>query len=362
MVDLKIQYEGIKDEIQAAIRRVLESSEFILGKEVEKFEASFARYCGVKHCVGVNSGTSALMLALHAMGIKPNDEVITVSQTFIATCEAVSWLGAKPVFVDVDEKTYTMDPAAFEKAITSKTKAVIPVHLYGHPAKMDEILKIAKKHNLVVLEDAAQAHGAEYKGKRVGGFGQAACFSFYPGKNLGSYGEAGAVVTDDENLATEIKKLRNHGSLKRYAHERLGLNARMEALQGAVLNVKLPYLDQWNELRRRHASDYAKWLKEADIQLPAEAPHAKSAWHLYTIRSSKRDALNLSLNNEGIASQVHYPLPNHLLPFYSDLGYKAGSLPKTEIICREILSLPLYPELTKDQIQTITRAVIKYTS
>jgi len=357
LVDLKIQYEGIKDQVQEAIARVLDSSQFILGKEVECFEEEFARYCGVRYGVGVNSGTSSLILTLLALGIGPGDEVITVSHTFIATCEAISWVGARPVFVDVDEKTYTMDPGQLEKAMTQKTKAILPVHLYGHPADMDSILRIAQKKNIPVIEDAAQAHGALYKNKKVGGFGKAACFSFYPGKNLGAYGEGGAVVTNDADLATRIKKLRNHGSLKKYEHEMIGLNGRMEAMQGAILRVKLPHLDRWNELRRQHASQYQTLLKGLDLKLPEEASDAKSVFHVYVIRTRQRDPLNAYLNENGIGSQIHYPFPNHLMSFYQKLGYRPGSLPRTEKICQEILSLPLFPEITQEQIQQVAQAI-----
>ena len=361
LVDLKIQYAGIKDEINQAIQRVLDSSEFILGKEVEAFEREFADYCGVQYAVAVNSGTSSLILALMAMGVGPGDEVVTVSQTFIATCEAINWVGAKPVFVDVDEATYTMDPSQLEKAITSQTKAILPVHLYGHPCDMDAILKIAKKKNVLVLEDCAQAHGALYKEKRVGSFGQAACFSFYPGKNLGSYGEGGAVVTNDSNLATHVKKLRNHGSIKKYAHEMIGLNARMEALQGAILCVKLPFLDRWNDLRRKHAAQYNALLKDSDVKTPNESKDAKSVFHQYVIRSSKRDALNEYLNEQGVCSQIHYPTPNHLMPFYRHLGYGGGSLLRTETICNEILSLPMFPEMTQQQIDQVVQSIQSFT-
>ncbi len=356
-VDLKAQYDSLKDEIHAAIKHVLETSQFILGEDVDAFELAFAKYCGVRYAVGLNSGTAALHLALLALGVGPGDEVITVSQTFVATAEAISWVGAKPVFIDVDEKTYTMDPSKIEKAITPKTKVILPVHLYGQPADMDPIMAIAKKHKLIVLEDAAQAHGALYKGKRVGSFGKAACFSFYPGKNLGAYGEGGAVVTDDLEVATLVQKIRNHGGLRKYEHEILGMNARLEGIQGAVLRVKLPHLEKWNELRRKHAARYTELLKDSGLQLPYEAPYAKSVYHLYVMRSPERDALNAYLNEKGIASQVHYPRPNHLLPMYRAIGYKEGDLPVTEKALKEVISVPLYPELTEEQIRYVADAV-----
>lgn len=359
-VDLKTQYHSIQAEIQSAISRVLDTSQFILGTEVADFEHAFAQFCGAKYAIGVNSGTSALYLALLALGVGPGDEVITVAQTFIATAEAISWTGARPVFVDIDEKTYTMDPEKFKKATTKKTKAVIPVHLYGHPADMDPILEVANKKNLFVIEDAAQAHGALYKGRRVGSLGRLACFSFYPGKNLGAYGEGGGITTNDSKLAILIQKLRNHGRLEKGLHECLGLNARLEGIQGAILKVKLPYLEQWNRLRRQHAELYSKLLNHPNLVLPYEAGYAKSAYHLYVIRSRKRDRLVAYLNEQGILAQVHYAIPVHLNPPYRKLGYSRGSLPVTEAVCHEILSLPLYPELTEEQIKFISETVLEF--
>lgn len=362
LVDLRAQYESIQEEIQTAVKRVLESGQFILGKEVESFEEEFARYCNARYAVGVNSGTSALHLTLLALGIGPGDEVIAVSQTFIATVEAICWTGAKPVLVDIDETTYTMDPAQVEPAVTKKTKAIIPVHLYGHPADMDPLLEIARKRKLFVLEDACQAHGALYKGRRVGGLGDAACFSFYPGKNLGAYGEGGAVVTNNEKLAIQIKKLRNHGGLQKYSHEMIGFNARLEALQAAILRTKLPHLDRWNELRRQHAREYDSALAPLGVGLPREAPYAQSVFHLYVIRTRERDALNASLNELGIGSLIHYPIANHLLPCFQNLGYQEGDLPVTEKVSKEILSLPLYPELTEEKIRSVVSSVRQFLS
>ncbi|HXV28569.1 MAG TPA: DegT/DnrJ/EryC1/StrS family aminotransferase [bacterium] len=357
LVDLKTQYDSIRDEIHAAIFRTLETSQFVLGEGVEGFEEDFARYCGVRYAAGTNSGTSALHLALLALGVGPGDEVITVSQTFIATAEAISLTGARPVFIDIDEKTFCMDPSGIEKAITKKTKVILPVHLYGHPADMDPILQIAQKHKLFVLEDAAQAHGALYKGKKVGGFGHAACFSFYPGKNLGAYGEGGGVVTNDPEIAIKIKKLRNHGGLKKYEHDLIGMNGRLEGMQGAILRAKLPHLDGWNELRRKHAARYGELLKDLKLTLPGEAAHAKSVFHVFVIRAADRDRLNAYLNDKGISSIIHYPVPNHLLSFYRVLGYREGSLPVTEKVSKEVLSLPLYPEMTDDQMQYVAEAI-----
>ncbi len=357
LVDLKAQYDTIKNEIHTAIFHTLETSQFILGEGVEGFEQDFAKYCGTRFAVGTNSGTSALHMALLALGIGPGDEVITVSQTFIATAEAISWVGARPVFIDIDEKTYCMDPSKIEKAVTKKTKVILPVHLYGHPADMDPILAAAEKHHLWVVEDACQAHGALYKGKRVGGLGHAACFSFYPGKNLGAYGEGGAVVTNDPDMATKIRKLRNHGGLRKYEHEMIGMNARLEGIQGAILRVKLPFLDQWNEQRRKNAARYHDLLKRLDVVLPEEASYAKSVFHVYVVRIKDRDRLNAYLNDHGISSIIHYPVPNHLLPFYRALGYKEGALPVTEKVSKEVLSLPLYPELTEEQMRYVAETI-----
>ena len=357
LVDLKAQYDSIKYEIDPAILRVLETSQFVLGKEVDGFEEEFARYLNVPYCVSVNSGTSALYLALLASGIKSGDEVITVSQTFVATIEAIYWTGARPVFADIDESTFCMNPAQIESKITKKTKAIIPVHLYGHPADMDPILQIARRHKLLVIEDACQAHGALYKGKRVGGLGHAACFSFYPGKNLGAYGEGGAVTTHDAELAVKIKKLRNHGGLQKYSHEIPGFNARLESLQAAILRAKLLHLEKWNELRRKHASTYESLFRETEIRTPQEMSYARSVFHVYVIRTRQRDELNHDLNQHGIGSIIHYPTPNHLLECFKDLGCRAGDLPVTEKVSKEVLSLPLYPEMRDEQIREVVQTI-----
>ncbi len=360
LVDLRIQYEQIKDEILAALRRVMEQSQFILGKEVENFEKQFAEFCGVPYCVGVNSGTSAVWLALLALGIGPGDEVITSSHTFVATSEAISWTGAKPVFADIDEKTYTLDPAWVEKAVTPRTKAILAVHLYGHPAAMDALAAAAEKHKLLLIEDAAQAHGARYRGKKVGTFGHAACFSFFPGKNLGAYGEAGAVVTSDKVAAEWMRKMRNHGRLGKSPHEFIGFNCRMEGMQGAVLGVKLRYLDSWNQARRENARRYHEKLQGLPLVLPRESEDARSVYHLYVVRTAARDALHAFLHEQGIRSQLHYETPNHLMPFYRKLGYQEGNLPVTEKVYREILSLPMYPELSESQIDFIAACIRKF--
>lgn len=369
--DLKIQYNALRGEIQPALERVLESQHYILGPEVEAFEKDFARYCGVRHAVGINSGTMALQLALLALGAGPGSEIITVAQTFIATAEAISWTGAKPVFLDVDDSTYTLNPALLEAAITPQTKGIVPVHLYGHPARMDEILKIAAKHRLFVVEDACQAHGASWQSKRVGSFGQAACFSFYPGKNLGAFGEGGAVVTDDERVALQIRKLRNHGGIARYTHECLGFNGRMEAIQGAVLGVKLPHLDGWNAKRRAHAARYHELLSDLDsrqknagmtkgLVLPREAPQAQSVYNSYVIRTERRDELQHYLSTAGIQTQIYYPVKIHLLEFYRSLGYREGSLPVTEALTRTGLALPVYPDLTDAQIDYTSQKIREF--
>ena len=361
LIDMKAQYTTLREEIRAAVDRVLESGHFILGPEVEAFEKDFARYCGVRHAVGLNNGTTALYLALLALGIGPGDEVVTVSQTFVATAEAISWTGARPVFVDVDPATYTIVPAKAERAINKKTKAIIPVHLYGHPADMDPLMALARKHRLKVIEDAAQAHGALYRGKPVGSFGDAACFSFYPSKNLGANGEAGAVVTQSEKLATHLRKLRNHGSLRKDKPSQfVGWNARMEAIQGAILKVKLHYLNEWNQKRREAAARYRELLRETSLALPQEAPAARSVYHLYVVRSKRRAALHAHLNQRGVLSQIHYPTPVHLLPCYRSLRYRKGSLPVTEQLCREVLSLPLYPEITESQIREVAAVILEF--
>ncbi|HEY8204323.1 MAG TPA: DegT/DnrJ/EryC1/StrS family aminotransferase [Pyrinomonadaceae bacterium] len=356
-VDLKAQYRSIKTEVDAAIARVVENTSFIMGPEVRAFEAAFAEYVGARACIALNSGTAALQLALMACGIGAGDEVIVPSFTFFATAEAVSVLGATPVFVDVDPISYTVTASAIERAITPRTRAVIPVHLYGQAADLDPILEVAARHKLQVIEDAAQAHGAEYKGKRVGALGHAGCFSFYPSKNLGAYGEGGAIVTNDEELAKRLRLLRDHGSTSKYAHAIVGYNFRMEELQAAVLNVKLPHLNDWNDRRRSRAALYNETLASSDLVLPREMDYARHVYHVYAVQSERRDELQQRLTAAGIQTGVHYPIPIHLQPAYASLGYTLGRLPVTEQLAERVLSLPMYPELTNEQIDHVARAI-----
>ena len=357
-LDLKAQYRSIKPEIDAAITRVLESAQFVLGPEVAGFERDFAAYCGASECIALNSGTSALHLALLAAGIGPGDEVITVPFTFVASIAAVLYAGAKPVLVDIDPRSFTMDPAAIEAAITPRTKAILPIHLYGQSADMDPIMEVARRHSLVVIEDAAQAHGAKYKARPVGSIGDMACFSFYPGKNLGAYGEGGAVTTSNPEYARTIRMLRDWGQDRKYHHLLRGYNYRMEGFQGAILRVKLRHLEKWTETRRSIVRHYNEQLAECGIETPSEMPWARHVFHVYTIRTEDRDGLQSALTAEGIQTGVHYPVPAHLQPAYSDLGYQRGAFPESEKAAEEVLSLPLYPEMTDDQIQKVSQAVI----
>ena len=350
-VDLKAQYRTIKPEVDNAIGNVISNTAFVLGKAVAEFEKKFASYCETKHTIGINSGTSALIMALKALDIGEGDEVITTANTFIATAEAISLVGAKPVFVDMEDKNYNMDPTKLEKAITKKTRAIIPVHLYGQPADMDLILQIAEKKGIFVIEDACQAHGALYKGKRTGSLGVVGCFSFYPGKNLGAYGEGGAVTTNQDEIAQKIRMLRDHGSSKKYYHEYIGNNCRLEGIQGAVLSVKLNHLDVWNDNRRKNADLYRKYLGGTSVKVPEEMSYAKPVYHLFVVRVKDREKLMDFLKQKGIFTGIHYPIPNHLQNAYSFLGYKKGSFPVTEGCMDEILSLPMFPELTEEQIK-----------
>lgn len=361
-VDLKKQYQSIKGEIQGAIQRVVNTSGFTLSEDVELFEKEFALYCGGQFGIGVSSGTDALHLALLACGIGPDDEVITVPNTFIATTEAISMCGAKPVFVDIDEKTYNIDVTQIEAKITDKTKAIIPVHLYGQPAEMDTINRIAKKYELVVIEDACQAHGAMYKWGRVGSFGDAACFSFYPSKNLGTFGDGGIVVTDDELIAKRIRLLRNHGQIKKNTHLVEGFCNRLDGLQAAILRVKLKYLDFWNERRIINARVYQQTLKGTGVVTPTVNPDVKHVYHLYVIRAKERDKLQKKLSSSGISTGIHYPIPLHLQPAYSKLGYQTGDFPVAERVAKEIVSLPMFPELKRDEIEEIGSEIRKHTS
>jgi dTDP-4-amino-4,6-dideoxygalactose transaminase len=357
-VDLKAQYTGIKDEVNAAILNVLETCQFTLGAEVAAFEDEFASYCQAQYGIGVNTGTSALHLALLAAGIGANDEVITVPFTFVATVAAIYYTGAKPVFVDIDPRTFTIDVKAIESAITDKTKAIIPVHLYGQPADMDPILEIAKRHGLVVIEDAAQAHGAEYKGRRVGSIGDMGCFSFYPGKNLGAYGEGGMVVTNNAEYTRTIRMLRDWGAEQKYQHVLKGYNYRLEGIQGAVLRVKLRHLDAWTEARRTVAASYNELLADSDVQTPEAMPYSRHVYHIYAIRTQQRSEWQQALQAKGIQTGIHYPIPVHLLPAYADLGYTQGDFPHSEQAADEVLSLPMFPELSREQCEEVSEAVV----
>jgi dTDP-4-amino-4,6-dideoxygalactose transaminase len=356
-VDLAAQYESISAEVEVAMSGVLKRTDFILGHDVEQFEAEFAAYCETSFAVGLDSGTSAIEMALRAYGIGPGDEVITVANSFIATALAISYTGARPVLVDVDPETYNMDPALLEAAITPRTKAVVPVHLYGQPADMDPIVALAEERGLVVVEDACQAHGARYKGRRAGSLGHAAAFSFYPGKNLGAYGDGGIVVTADEKVADSLRMLRNYGQRQKYHHLLQGFNRRLDTLQAAILRVKLPHLDNWNGARRRHAVRYNEFLAGTGVGLPLEADFAESVYHLYVIRTENRDEIAAHLKGQGIATGIHYPVPIHLQPAYSELGYGEGSFPVTEGLAGQLLSLPMYAELTSEQIERVAEAL-----
>ena len=362
-LDLKAQYKEIKDEINHALQRVLDSAQFVLGPEAKAFEEEFAAFSGVKHGIGVNSGTSALHLALLAAGVGPGDEVITTPFTFVATVAAIEYAGAKPVLVDIEPKSFTLDPAKIEAAITQKTKAILPVHLYGQPADMDPILASAKKHNLIVIEDAAQAHASEYKGRRVGSMGALACFSFYPGKNLGAYGEGGIVVTDNPEYNRTLRMLRDWGAEKKYQHVIKGFNNRLEAFQGAVLRVKLRRLEAWTELRRKHAQQYAQLLANCPgITPPIELEGRRHVYHVYTIRAQKRDSLAKFLGERNIHTGIHYPTPVHLLPAFANLGYGVGAFPQAEKAASEVLSLPMYPEMTSAMVAEVADALKTWTA
>ncbi len=356
--DLQSQYRAIKLEIDAAVLRVLDSAQFILGEEVAAFEREFAAYCGAAEGVALNSGTSALHVALLAAGIGPGDEVVTVPFTFVATAAAIEYAGARPVFVDIDANTYCMDPGRIEASITPRTKAIMPVHLYGHPADMDPILEIARRRGLVVVEDAAQAHGAHYKGQPCGSIAGLAGFSFYPGKNLGAYGEGGAAVTNDAGMAKTMRLLRSWGEERRYEHTLKGYNYRMDGIQGAILRVKLRHLDAWTEARRARAADYARAFAGTGIGIPIEADGCRHVYHVYAIRVRNRDAMRAHLQERGIQTGVHYPIPIHLQPAYRDLGYAAGDFPVAETVAREVLSLPMFPEMTSAQVAEVAEAVL----
>jgi dTDP-4-amino-4,6-dideoxygalactose transaminase len=349
LVDLRGQVARLREEVFQALEEVADSGVFTLGPRVAAFEAAFAGHVGVKHCIAVNSGTSALHLALLGAGVGPGDEVITVPMTFIATAWAISYVGATPVFVDVDPATYTLDVGQVENRITPRTRALLPVHLYGQPADMGPLLDIGRRHGIAVIEDAAQAHGARYRDRGVGSLGLCGCFSFYPGKNLGAFGEGGAVVTDNDPIATRLRALRDHAQEKRYHHQEIGFNYRMDAFQGAVLGVKLKYLERWTEARSLLAGRYKKSLAGLPLQLPAEAPDRRHVWHLFVVRHPGRDRLRRHLEAEGIHTGLHYPIPLHLQKAYQHLGHGVGDFPVAEQIGRECLTLPLFPEMTVRQ-------------
>jgi dTDP-4-amino-4,6-dideoxygalactose transaminase len=349
-LDLKAQYREIKREMDSAIARVITSAQFVLGPEVVAFEETFAEYCGAKHCIALNSGTSALHLALLASGIGPGDEVITVSMTFVATTAAILYCGAKPVFVDIDPNTWTMDPALIEAAITPRTKAILPVHLHGLMADMDPIVDLARRHGLVVIEDAAQSHGAEYKGCRAGSVGDIGCFSFYPGKNLGAYGEGGAAVTNDPELARQMTLLRDWGQESKYYHIVPGYNYRMDAVQAAVLKVKMDHIETWTEGRRSVAAQYSRLLADSGCKLPGPPPYCRHVYHVYAVQVDHRDEMQELLHAAGIGTSIHYPVPVHLQRAYAGLEYGPDDLPVSEAVADRFLSLPIYPELQPEQV------------
>jgi dTDP-4-amino-4,6-dideoxygalactose transaminase len=357
MVDLVSQYRKIKPEIDEAIHRVLDSGQFILGKEVGEFEAAAASYLGVKHAVGCASGTDALQVAMMALGIGPGDEVITTPFTFVATTETVVLLGAKPVYVDIDPKTFNIDPSMIEAAMTKRTKAILPVHLYGQPADMDPIVEVASKHGLPIIEDAAQAIGAEYKGRKVGGIGTVGCISFFPSKNLGAFGDAGMVVTNDEALAEKLRMIVVHGSKRRYYHEIIGVNSRLDTLQAAILTVKLRHLEEWHEARRHAAQVYNSLFAGANLVPPFEAPYARHVFHQYTIRLKNRDAVAQRLAEKKIPHAIYYPIPLHLQQAFAHVGRPKGAFPITETAAAEVLSLPMHTELTRDQQEYVASTV-----
>jgi dTDP-4-amino-4,6-dideoxygalactose transaminase len=358
-LDLKEQYQQMKPEIDAAVVRAIESAQFVLGPEVAAFEERFASYCNVRHCLAVNSGTSALHLALLAAGVGPGDEVITVSMTFVATTAAILYSGARPVFVDVDPVTWTMNPSLIEAAITPRTRAILPVHLHGLMADMDAIMEIARRHDLVVIEDAAQAHGAEYKGRRAGSIGDLGCFSFYPGKNLGAYGEGGAVVSNHSEFARRISLLRDWGQESKYNHVVHGYNYRMDGIQGAVLNVKMNYIEAWTEARRSVASYYDRLLEKHRCGRPGPPPHSRHVYHVYAVGLAQRDEAQKVLQAAGIGTGIHYPVPVHLQKAYASLGYRAGNFPITELLANQFLSLPIYAELRPEQVSEVVMELEK---
>jgi dTDP-4-amino-4,6-dideoxygalactose transaminase len=356
-LDLKAQIKPLRAEIDAAIAKTIDNCSFCLGPDVAQFEKDFAKYCGAEHCVAFNSGTSAEHVGLMLLGVGPGDEVITTPYTFVATSWAISYVGAKPVYVDIDDATMNLDPKLIEKAITSRTKAVLPVHLYGQPFDVDGVREVCKKHKLPLMEDACQAHGAKFKGKMVGALGEVSCFSFYPGKNLGAFGEGGALVTNNAEFAKRARSLREHGSTVRYYHDEVGFNYRMEGIQGAVLGIKLKHLSKWTSERQRVAKRYLELLKATPLQLPHEAAFAESVWHCFVVRHPRREELKKYLEENGVSAALHYPLPLHLQKCYASLGHKAGDFPNAEKSASQCLSLPIYPELTDAQILRVVEVI-----
>jgi dTDP-4-amino-4,6-dideoxygalactose transaminase len=362
-VDIAAQDDPLAPELHDVFAGLVRESDWILGKELDAFEGEFAEYCGAEHAIGTDSGLSALELALRAMGVGPGDEVITVANTFVATALAITHAGAMPVLVDVDEDSHCLDPSLLEHAVTERTRAIVPVHLYGRAAEIDEIIAFARRHGLVVVEDACQAHGARYRGRRVGSLGDAAAFSFYPAKNLGAYGDGGIVVTNDADLDERIRLLRNYGQRTKNEHEVQGFNRRLDTLQAAILRRKLRKLDEWNESRRRVASEYAQALSDSDVALPANDDDSReSVWHLYVVRSNARDALREHLSAHGIQTGIHYPTPVHLQPAYRALGYGKGSFPVSERLAKEILSLPMHPMMTNGAVSEVADAVLRFSA
>lgn len=357
-LDLPAEYRTLRSEVLTALEEICESTSFAQGQATGDFEAKFAAYCGVDHCVSLNSGTSALHLALRCLDVGPGGEVVTVSMTFIATAWAISYVGATPVFVDIDPVRRTLNPDKLEAAITSRTKAIMPVHLYGMPAEMDRIMAVAERHRIPVVEDAAQAHGAKYRGRRVGQFGQIACFSFYPSKNLGAYGEGGALITNDASIAQRARSLRDHAQSQKYLHDEIGYNYRMDSFQGAVLAIKLKHLDDWNKARIDCARQYTELLKASSYKLPADMSDSECVWHCYVIETPERDRVRAALQDAGIQSAVHYPVPIHLQRAYAHLDYRSGDLPVTEALCEQCLSLPIYPELSKEKISRVASVLL----
>ncbi|MBN1995182.1 MAG: DegT/DnrJ/EryC1/StrS family aminotransferase [Anaerolineae bacterium] len=356
-VNLAQQYQSLRAEIDAAVQRVLAGGWYILGKETAAFEAEFAAYVGVGHAIGVASGTDAITLALQAVGVNPGDEVITVSHTAVATVAAIELTGARPVFVDIDPVTFTMNPAQVEAAVSPRTQAIVPVHLYGHPANLEAILTVARQHRLAVVEDCAQAHGARYRGQMVGSFGDAAAFSFYPTKNLGAAGDGGIIVTNRADVAEQTRLLRQYGWAERYVSQVRGTNSRLDEMQAAILRVKLRHLETWNKRRRELAADYTTLLAHTHLTLPHPVGDVTHVYHLYVVRSQERDKLLTDLREQGLGAQIHYPVPVHLQPAYAGLGFRPGSLPETERAAQEVLSLPLYPEMSQTALEMVCERI-----